>query len=103
MIPGHSYSIEDFEVIKGTKIIKLRNPWGEGEWLGEWSDAWIKNKKSEFDEKQFDRLKQDFGNDGTFWMNWNEFVKEFENITVCHLPEQTEYEMRARGIFRYSC
>ena len=28
-------------VINGTKIVKLRNPWGAGEWKGEWGDDWI--------------------------------------------------------------
>ena len=28
-------------MINGTKIVKLRNPWGAGEWKGEWGDDWI--------------------------------------------------------------
>ena len=39
--PGHAYAIQDFECIGGTKLVQLRNPWGEGEWLGEWGDDWL--------------------------------------------------------------
>ena len=64
LIAGHAYAVTDFEgtietcmliellssflVVNGEKIVQLRNPWGEGEWLGEWSDDWIKENKSKF-------------------------------------------------------
>ena len=41
MIPKHAYSlISAHEVMNGAKLLKLRNPWGEGEWTGAWSDKW---------------------------------------------------------------
>ena len=40
--PGHAYAIQDFENIGDEKLVQLRNPWGEGEWLGEWGDEWLK-------------------------------------------------------------
>lgn len=39
--PGHAYAIQDFENIGDTKLVQLRNPWGEGEWNGEWGDQWL--------------------------------------------------------------
>lgn len=39
--PGHAYAIQDFENIADTKLVQLRNPWGEGEWNGEWGDQWL--------------------------------------------------------------
>jgi len=38
LIAGHAYSVEEFEEVNGTKVVRLRNPWGEGEWLGDWSN-----------------------------------------------------------------
>ena len=40
---GHAYSLIgafDFKVgEKRVKLVKLRNPWGHGEWKGDWSDC----------------------------------------------------------------
>ena len=37
----HAYSlISAHEVRNGVKLLKLRNPWGKGEWTGAWSDKW---------------------------------------------------------------
>lgn len=42
VISGHAYSlIEIHEIEKDgeeVRILKLRNPWGSGEWTGDWSD-----------------------------------------------------------------
>jgi hypothetical protein len=39
---GHAYSlisVHEFEKDgKTVRLLKLRNPWGEGEWKGPWSD-----------------------------------------------------------------
>jgi len=46
LIMNHAYSISDVCEIKNTEnpkepfqLIRLRNPWGKGEWTGEWSDG----------------------------------------------------------------
>ena len=43
IVQGHTYtvlSVHEFKY-KGAyvKLIKLRNPWGHGEWKGAWSDT----------------------------------------------------------------
>ena len=86
--------------------MQLRNPWGEGEWTGKWSDEWIKENltNSEKQALEFDddnTNDDDDTNDGCFWMTWNDFICEFENLAVCHLPEKQDYERRVRGTFRY--
>ncbi len=39
---GHAYSLLDVYEIKYQnniiKLLKLRNPWGDKEWMGRWSD-----------------------------------------------------------------
>ena len=41
LCPGHAYSLLDIyelETNQGlVKLIKLRNPWGNREWQGDWS------------------------------------------------------------------
>jgi len=111
LIAGHAYSVEDFEVINGTKIVKLRNPWGAGEWKGDWGDDWIiENADSKLRNiNSVQRRKLDVDNllkgtddeDGMFWMAWTDFVREFEALTVCHLEDSRDQEQRFLGTFQY--
>ena len=43
----------------------------------------------------------DDNDDGKFWMAWDDFLVEFESLTVCHLDNDAEMEQRATGTFRY--
>lgn len=38
LVNSHAYSVIDVVHSHGFKLIKLRNPWGRGEWEGDWSD-----------------------------------------------------------------
>ena len=64
-------------------------------------------------EKLYDETKQgvkaatdddsddeDSSDDGKFWMSWDDFLDEFESLTICHLDNDSEAEMRAKGTFR---
>ena len=57
------------------RIIKLRNPWGKGEWKGKWNDKdknWNKNLSKELGMK----IKED----GMFFMDFESFVKYFSDF-----------------------
>lgn len=66
---------------KKKRFIELRNPWGNSvEWKGAWNDhdpAWKENPHlaKELDHKEAD--------DGTFWMLFDDFVKEYTTVFVC--------------------
>lgn len=78
----------------------MRNPWGAGEWKGDWGDDWIianaNSKLRNINSEQ--RRKLDVDNllkgtddeDGMFWMAWTDFVREFEALTVCHLEDSRD-------------
>mmetsp|Transcript_22048 Transcript_22048/g.50271 ORF Transcript_22048/g.50271 Transcript_22048/m.50271 type:complete len:254 (+) Transcript_22048:1-762(+) len=87
---GHAYSILDVvEVnsgpmgIGGTTfwLVKIRNPWGAGEWKGDWGD------KSEL-WKKHPRVKEVCkfadADDGAFWMCWDDYVENWSKIGVVH-------------------
>merc|ERR1711935_65420 len=119
LIAGHAYSVEDFEELRNSagtvlqRLVLLRNPWGEGEWLGDYSDDWFESNRSEFlskyvlDEEQLEKFGEVSGdlkentNDGKFWMSWDDFLSEFESLSVCHLDDPSEMERRAVGTFSY--
>jgi hypothetical protein len=53
LVDGHAYSLMAAKVIrleKGTeRIVKIRNPWGQKEWEGDWADnseKWTEQTKA---------------------------------------------------------
>jgi len=38
LVSDHAYSVVSVHEVQGEKLLKLHNPWGHQEWLGDWSD-----------------------------------------------------------------
>jgi hypothetical protein len=64
----------------------MRNPWGYFEWDGAWSD---KDKKN-WTEEMIDAIKPVFGDDGAFWMSYEDFSQNFNGINVCKIGNWIE-------------
>jgi len=76
---GHAYSVLKLIEIDKLQLICLRNPWGQGEWKGDWSDdseLWTTRMKNLTGQK-------DFADDGIFWMDFSDFVVEFDDVYIC--------------------
>ena len=72
LAPGHAYTIIDLLEINGEKVLRLRNPWGNGEYTGDWSDSskkWTAELK-----KKYNFLKKD---DGDFHMAYEDYLKYY--------------------------
>uniref|UniRef100_A0A8C6PC73 Calpain-1 catalytic subunit n=1 Tax=Nothobranchius furzeri TaxID=105023 RepID=A0A8C6PC73_NOTFU len=86
LVKGHAYSVTgvDEVVYRGTptKLIRVRNPWGEVEWTGSWSDN--SREWDSVDSSTRSRL-QNRSEDGEFWMAFNEFLREFSRLEICNL------------------
>ena len=85
--PGHAYSLlrakEVLDHGVRTRLVELRNPWGEGEWSGEWSDnsdKWTTQLKEEC--KVINKTETE---DGKFWMNMKDFLIYFEIVNICKI------------------
>ena len=39
LIQGHAYSMLSMEEVNGTTLVRIRNPHGQTEWNGPWSDG----------------------------------------------------------------
>uniref|UniRef100_A0A0K0ETI7 Calpain catalytic domain-containing protein n=1 Tax=Strongyloides stercoralis TaxID=6248 RepID=A0A0K0ETI7_STRER len=77
----HGYSFLDTAtLINGTKIVKLRNPWGKFVWNKEYSDNW---KGWNINEKR--RLMPNGTEAGIFWMPFDSFCKYFTIIEICKI------------------
>jgi len=80
LVSGHAYSILKVREVKDFKLIKLRNPWGTFEWKGKWSDRSSDWKQYPDVAKAVDFKDED---DGSFWMEYGDFVKHFNRVQVC--------------------
>ncbi|KAI9666018.1 MAG: hypothetical protein M1821_003953 [Bathelium mastoideum] len=79
LVFNHAYSVMD--AVEHTRdgklyrLAKLRNPWGESEWNGAWSDG-----SKEWDGYWMETLKHEFGDDGVFWISYQDLLKNFKDF-----------------------
>jgi len=71
LVGGHAYSVLKVVEAHGHKLVCCRNPWGEGEWTGKWSDE---NADGEWTEEMKAATGYRGLNDGRFWMSIEDFV-----------------------------
>ena len=83
LITGHAYTVTKVLDLNGKKLIRIRNPWGQGEWTGAWSDNSEKWNSLTGAEMAKVNLKE--AEDGEFWMSYSDFIKNWDFITICHL------------------
>lgn len=53
----------------------VKNPWGETEWNGPWSDG-----SKEWTPEAMKALEHKFGNEGIFWMPYADFLRRYSQI-----------------------
>uniref|UniRef100_A0A667XNX2 Calpain 5 n=1 Tax=Myripristis murdjan TaxID=586833 RepID=A0A667XNX2_9TELE len=95
LVKGHAYAVTDVRRVrlghgllayfKSDKLnmIRMRNPWGQREWNGPWSDS------SEEWQKVSERERENIGvtvqDDGEFWMTFDDFIANFTDLILCRL------------------
>ena len=91
LAPGHAYTLLEAKEVTTSngkvKLVHLRNPWGNGEWSGEWSDSsrvWTSDLRNQCDN--YERK-----NDGSFWMSFDDFRIYYVVIGICHLYQDYKY------------
>uniref|UniRef100_A0A3Q3QHL1 Calpain 9 n=1 Tax=Monopterus albus TaxID=43700 RepID=A0A3Q3QHL1_MONAL len=87
LVKGHAYSITGLEEVsfrgQTVQLVRIRNPWGQVEWNGPWSDG-----SREWDyigKADKDRLQQISSDDGEFWMEFGDFKKNYDKVELCNM------------------
>ena len=90
LVAAHAYSVlRAIEVeLEGEthQLIQLRNPWGNTEWTGKWSDSsdiWTPELKEQLNFTEED--------DGTFWMDFEDTKRYFDLMYICKVNDDYLY------------
>ncbi|XP_053140905.1 calpain-3 isoform X2 [Hemicordylus capensis] len=93
LVSGHAYSVTALEEItfkrEKLKLVRLRNPWGQVEWNGAWSDS--SDEWNIIDQAEKTRLQYKVAEDGEFWISFEDFMRYFTKLEICNLtPDALE-------------
>ncbi|XP_036211055.1 calpain-9 [Myotis myotis] len=93
LIKGHAYTVTGIDQVhvrgRKTALIRVRNPWGQVEWNGAWSDSSPEWRAVGPAEQQ--RLSHAALDDGEFWMAFSDFKAHFDKVEICNLtPDALE-------------
>ncbi len=87
LVGCHAYSILDVTEIFDSrlenghvKLLLVRNPWGQHEWKGDWSDDSALYKQLSQTHKE---LRISTQNSGAFWISFTHFLMGFGDLDVC--------------------
>ncbi|XP_072407222.1 calpain-1 catalytic subunit [Chiloscyllium punctatum] len=90
LVKGHAYSLTGAREVRArgglVKLVRLRNPWGEVEWTGAWSDRSSEWNSVDSSDCSSMRIKLE---DGEFWMSFGDFLREFNRLEICNLTPDT--------------
>ncbi|XP_050810913.1 calpain-3 [Gopherus flavomarginatus] len=91
LVKGHAYSVTAVEETSfkagKIKLVRLRNPWGQVEWKGAWSDN--SDEWNFVDKAEKIRLQYRIAEDGEFWMSFDDFMRYFTKLEICNLTPDT--------------
>uniref|UniRef100_A0A7M4FGZ5 Calpain 9 n=1 Tax=Crocodylus porosus TaxID=8502 RepID=A0A7M4FGZ5_CROPO len=93
LVKGHAYSVTGIDEVsyrdQKVDLIRIRNPWGQVEWNGPWSDNSSEWRLVSPSERK--RLCQTSLDDGEFWMKFEDFKMHFDKVEICNLtPDALE-------------
>uniref|UniRef100_A0A8C2G6W2 Calpain 2, (m/II) large subunit b n=1 Tax=Cyprinus carpio TaxID=7962 RepID=A0A8C2G6W2_CYPCA len=78
LVKGHAYSLTGATEVnyrgRKEKLVRMRNPWGQVEWTGAWSDSIAASERPNASAE-----------DGEFWMSFSDFLSHYSRIEICTL------------------
>ncbi|KAK4118594.1 cysteine proteinase [Parathielavia appendiculata] len=94
---GHAYVVMEARTLKnGTRLVKLRNPWGKtkkGIWEGAWSDG-----SKEWTTEVQEELGHQFGSDSVFWISYEDLLRKYQHFDRTRLFRDPDWRCCQRWI-----
>ena len=90
IVLGHAFTVLSAVEVEGFKLLKVRNPWGETEWNGPWSDEsplWAQHPKAKV---ACNLVVED---DGCFWIEWDDYIRNFSRTSYVLPVSSPAWEM----------
>ncbi|KAM9341660.1 calpain-1 catalytic subunit-like [Symphorus nematophorus] len=86
LVQGHAYTVTGVKQMtsqgKIVHLVRLWNPWGQGEWKGDWSDRSPLWKTVSTSDRE---MCLSVADDGEFWMEMEDFCKFYADLNICCL------------------
>ncbi|XP_068608334.1 calpain-2 catalytic subunit [Brachionichthys hirsutus] len=86
VVEGHAYTVTGVKQTMSNgevvSLVRLWNPWGRGEWNGDWSDH---SHLWETVSPQDREMCLSVRSDGEFWMSMEDFRKFYDDLDICCL------------------
>ncbi|CAN9502543.1 unnamed protein product [Ophioblennius macclurei] len=86
LVQAHAYAVTGVKQLKSqgklVNLVRLWNPWGRGEWNGDWSDRstlWQTVSPQDRDKCQA------VADNGEFWMTIEDFCRFYSDLDICGL------------------
>uniref|UniRef100_A0A3P8TD97 Calpain 1, (mu/I) large subunit b n=1 Tax=Amphiprion percula TaxID=161767 RepID=A0A3P8TD97_AMPPE len=86
LVKGHAYSVTGLRQVdyhgRAERLIRIRNPWGQVEWTGAWSDNSSEWNAVDSAEKDEMLCKMEDGSSGRWF---SRFLRQFSRLEICNL------------------
>nr|XP_019940238.1 PREDICTED: calpain-3-like [Paralichthys olivaceus] len=86
LVQGHAYTVTGVKQTtsrgKLVNLVRLWNPWGKGEWNGDWSDRSSLWQTVSVQDRE---MCLTVGDDGEFWVTLEDFCKFFDELSICSM------------------
>lgn len=90
LVSDHAYSVISAYEVESEggqiKLLKLRNPWGHKEWMGDWSD-----KSTKWTPQLKEQLKVIDEDDGIFFICYEDYMNYYRSTTIAKVHDGYSY------------